>query len=93
MEDKLYLIDVEGGIEPTVRGPYETEEKQDAEARRIRREDQGDDDVLFWARVSVNGELEVGAYSGGFFSNGGDAERRTEGHDERRTSQGERYPG
>jgi hypothetical protein len=68
MPDKYYLLDVAGGIEPTVRGPYETEAAQDAEAKRIRREDQGEDDCLFWAVVDKGGNLTAGAYAGRFFA-------------------------
>ncbi|MBA4372270.1 MAG: hypothetical protein C0402_05360 [Thermodesulfovibrio sp.] len=67
MSDKYYLLDVVDGIEPTVRGPYQTEEDQESEAKRIRKEEQSEDDCLFWAKVDEDGNLTVGAYSGGFF--------------------------
>lgn len=67
MPDKYYLLHVEDGISPEVRGPYESEDEQDAEAKRIRKEEQGDEDCLFWAAVDEKGNLTAGAYSGGFF--------------------------
>ena len=66
MAKKYYLIAVEGSIEPEAIGPFRGGRKRDDEAKKVRAQ-QGDDDALFWADVDEKGNLNVGAYSGGFF--------------------------
>lgn len=67
LEKQYYLIAVPGCIDPEVKGPFVSEEEQDTAAKRIRKE-QREEDALFWAIVEKDGELNVGAYSAGFFS-------------------------
>lgn len=50
MKNTYYLIGVQGGVEPSAQGPYETEDERDDAARQIR-ETQEEDDSLFWADV------------------------------------------
>jgi len=66
MKKVYYLLEVEGGTEPTVRGPYQTEYERDNAAKEIHRK-QEVDDGLFWADVDKAGTLSVGAYVAGFF--------------------------
>jgi hypothetical protein len=66
MKKKYYLLEVEGGVEPIVRGPYRTELEWDNAAKQIR-QSQGEDDGLFWADIDGTGELTIGAYAAGFF--------------------------
>jgi hypothetical protein len=66
MKKNYYLIEVEGGVEPTAHGPYSTEHKRDNAARQIHPR-QEEDDGLFWADIDERGTLAVGSYVAGFF--------------------------
>jgi hypothetical protein len=66
MKKKYYLLEVEGGVEPIVRGPYHAKIKRDSVAKRIRLS-QEEDDGLFWADIDGVGVPTVGAYAAGFF--------------------------
>ncbi len=65
MDKKYYLIEVEGAVEPSARGPFATEDEQDEAAKQIRAT-QEEDDCLFWADVDERGVLTVGSYMAGF---------------------------
>lgn len=66
---ELYLIEVEGGIEPTLHGPYTSEDTRNREARTIRegQDNEYSDDVIFWLDVAADGKPTIGTYSGAFF--------------------------
>jgi hypothetical protein len=66
MKTKYYLLEVEGGVEPIVRGPYHTKRERDNAAKQIRRRQQ-EDDSLFWADIDGAGTLSVGTYTACFF--------------------------
>ena len=66
MKKNHYLLEVEGGVEPILRGPYNTKHERDNAARQIHRRQQ-DDDSLFWADIDETGTLIVGTYTAGFF--------------------------
>lgn len=66
MEKRYYLIEVEGGVEPSIQGPFQTEDERDDAAKQIHAA-QEEDDGLFWADVDEDGGLTVGAYMAGFF--------------------------
>lgn len=66
MKKTYYLIGVMQGVEPFVRGPFQTEDERDDAAKQIH-ERQEEDDSLFWADVDQTGELIVGPYRAGFF--------------------------
>ena len=66
METKYYLIEVEGGVEPSAQGPFQTEDEHDEIAREIHAV-MDEDDCLFWADVDERGILTVGSYMAGFF--------------------------
>ena len=66
MKKKYYLLEVEGGVEPIVRGPYHTKRERDNAAKKIRRRQQ-EDDGLFSADIDKVAALTVDAYSAGFF--------------------------
>ena len=66
MKKKYYLLEVEGGVEPIVRGPYRTKIERDSAAKRIRLSQQ-EDDGLFWADIDEVAVLTIGAYTAGFF--------------------------
>ena len=68
MKKNYYLLEVEGGVEPSVQGPYHTEDERDRAAKQIHRK-QEEDDALFWADVDDAAVLTVGAYAAGFFWN------------------------
>jgi hypothetical protein len=66
MKGRNYLIEVKGGVEPIICGPYQTEQARDNAAKQIRRR-QKEDDGLFWAEIDEKRTLAVGAYTAGFF--------------------------
>jgi hypothetical protein len=66
MKKNYYLLEIEGGVEPVVHGPYHTKYKRDNAAKQIRQMQQ-EDDGLFWADVDEAGTLAVGTYTAGFF--------------------------
>jgi hypothetical protein len=66
MKEKYFLLEVEGGVEPTIRGPYYTRRARDNAAKEFRRMQQ-EDDSLFWADINEAAVLTVGAYTAGFF--------------------------
>jgi hypothetical protein len=66
MKKNYYLVEVEGGVEPIVRGPYHTRRERDNMAKQIRQMQQ-EDDSLFWADIDKVAVLTVGAYKAGFF--------------------------
>ncbi len=43
MKTNYYLLEVEGGVEPTVHGPYHTELERDNAAKQIRQRQEEDD--------------------------------------------------
>jgi len=63
--ERLYLVEVWGGVEPMLHGPYESEDERDSEALRIFKAG-SHEDSLFWASVSADGELAMGAFSNEF---------------------------
>ncbi len=66
MKKNYYLLEVEGGVEPTVHGPFRTTDERDNAAKQIRQR-QKEDDGLFWADIDGAGRLAVGSYRAGFF--------------------------
>jgi transcriptional regulator with XRE-family HTH domain len=66
MKIRYYVIVVEGGVEPSLNGPFDTEERQSSVARRLHRR-LAEDDSLFWADIDEAGGLSVGPYTAGFF--------------------------
>ena len=66
MRKIYYLIEVHGGVEPFVKGPFREEEARDDAAKIIHRT-QKRDDSLFWADADEGGCLIVGSYMAGFF--------------------------
>lgn len=66
MKKTYYLLVVEGGVEPSVQGPYQTRDVRDNAAKQIRGRQEADDG-LFWADIDEVAVLTVGAYAAGFF--------------------------
>ena len=66
MKKTYYLIEVQGGIEPFTRGPFQDEHERDVRAKSIHKA-LSLDDSLFWADVDEAGDLIVGSYTAGFF--------------------------
>jgi hypothetical protein len=62
----FYLIEVRGGLEPFVIGPFSEGNARDGAAKAIHKS-QTEDDSLFWANIDDQGGLEVGSYIAGFF--------------------------
>jgi hypothetical protein len=66
MKKNYYLLEVEGGVEPIVHGPYHTKKERNNAAKQIHRKQQ-EDDGLFRADIDDIGTLAAGAYRAGFF--------------------------
>lgn len=66
MRKTYYLIEVHGGVEPFVQGPFREEEGRDEAAKIIHRT-QKEDDSLFWADADEEEGLIVGSYMARFF--------------------------
>lgn len=64
--ERHYLIHVEGGTDPELRGPFESELDQQAAARDLRKE-QDEEDALFWLDIDENGNPIVGSFTNQFF--------------------------
>ena len=60
-----YVVHVVGCTDPELVGPYTTRKYRDNKARFIRN-DNTDEDAVFWLDVSSNGRVEIGAYSNAF---------------------------
>lgn len=69
-----HLIDVWGGVEPSVLGPWPTEEDRDAAALALRAE-QSPEDNIFTLTIDAHGRPWVGTYSNGFFEDADESER------------------
>lgn len=63
-----YLIAVEGGIEPSLHGPYDTIEERDEDAQEIAKDQDPGSDGLFPLDQEDDGQLSIGAYPGGFLA-------------------------
>ncbi len=66
MKKNYYLLEVEGGVEPIVQGPYLRKLERDTAAKQIH-QSQEEDDGLFWADIDEAGTLAAGTYTAGFF--------------------------
>lgn len=66
MKKTYYLIEIQGGIEPLTRGPFQDEHERDVRARSFHKA-LGLDDSPLWADVDEAGSLIVGSYTAGFF--------------------------
>lgn len=62
---KFYVVVIADGTNPELSRPFESEDEQDAEARRCYRENE--ENVILWLIVNEAGEVEMEAYSHGFF--------------------------
>jgi hypothetical protein len=66
-ETGIYLVFVEGDIEPRIVGPFADGDERDKKARELRRE-HGQDHGIFMLDVEPgNGVPSIDAYCGGFF--------------------------
>ena len=63
---KFYVLQIIGDVEPTLHGPFDSEDERDAMARSLRDEDTTFKDGIYAAQIK-NGKLEVDSYSGAFF--------------------------
>ena len=66
---KRYVLAVDGGIEPSSHGPYETDQEQISAASDIDMGQDRDGDSLFWIDFDMTtGHMKCGTFS--FFSEG-----------------------
>ena len=66
MKKSYFLIEVQGGVKPVTRGPFQNEMDRDERAKSIHKALRCDDSS-FWADVDEAGSLIVGSYKAGFF--------------------------
>jgi hypothetical protein len=59
LQSRLYLLTVQGGIHPTVHGPYPYEDERERAAEHLRSIDDPEADAVFYATVDSAGHLEV----------------------------------
>jgi hypothetical protein len=71
-----YVLEIEGDIEPKLRGPYKNSDTRDRAARRLRAKDEECENGIFAVDLMKNGKVRVWAYSAGFL--GGTSEARDE---------------
>lgn len=63
LKSKYWLIPVFGCVEPSINGPYATEEERDAEALHLRKKEQDDDDALIALNIDPAGTPTVVAWT------------------------------
>ena len=61
-----YVLEIEGDIEPKLRGPYKSPDTRDRGAKRLRTKDQEKENGIFALDLMNNGKVRVWAYSAGF---------------------------
>ena len=61
-----YVLEIEGDIEPKLRGPYKSPDTRDRAARRLREKDGEKENGIFALDLMKNGKISVWAYSAGF---------------------------
>jgi len=66
-----YVVEVWGGIEPSLVGPYATEDERQAVAKKVHTDQNPEEDGTFWLDVTIGEDgkpvTEIGSYSGRFF--------------------------
>jgi hypothetical protein len=66
-----YVVEVWGGIEPSLIGPYATEDERQAVAKAVHPKQDPDTDATFWLDVTIGEDgkpvTDIGSYSGQFF--------------------------
>lgn len=67
MAKKYYVLQIEGGIEPTLSQPFPTEDERDQYAKEVHKTDDPECDAVLWLDSSDEDDVTVGSYSGGFF--------------------------
>src|ERR1700674_2962974 len=82
--ETAYVLESEGDIEPTLRGPYKNTDTRDRAAKRLREKDAEKENGIFALDLMNNGKIRVWAYSAGFLDDAVAAKEdySDEGHDE-----------
>lgn len=65
---KFYVVEVFGGIEPSLSDPFHTADERDESAKLVHAEQDPETDATFWLDVDEDGVVELGSYSGLFFA-------------------------
>jgi len=63
-----YVLEIEGDIEPKLRGPYKSTDTRDRAAQRLRAKDEGRENGIFALDLVNNRKVRVWAYSAGFLN-------------------------
>ena len=61
-----YVLEIEGDIEPKLRGPYKSLDTRDRAAKRLREKDKERENAIFALDLMNNGKIRVLGYSAGF---------------------------
>lgn len=61
-----YVLEIEGDIEPMLRGPYKSPDSRDSAARKLRTKDTQYENGIFALDLMKNGKVRVCSYSAGF---------------------------
>jgi hypothetical protein len=64
---KFYVLFIWGGVDPSLKGPFPTEELRDNESRRLKTK-HGDEHGIYPLNVGEDGVPKIGAYSNIFLS-------------------------
>ena len=67
-QPEFYVLLVQGDTEPSLHGPYVTQDEQQMAARALRKQ-YGNQAGIYWMELD-NGVPKVGAYSRAFFESG-----------------------
>jgi hypothetical protein len=63
----LYLFITEGDVDPSIMGPFASQELRD-KAAKAHKKNNGDEDGIFMLDIDENGKPTTCPYSGGFFA-------------------------
>jgi len=63
---KHYFINVIGGVDAEIIGPYKTDDKRDAEAKQFRYNEQSENDSIFALDITELGDPVIWSYSAAF---------------------------
>lgn len=64
-QTNYYVVHVVGCVDPELVGPYSSRHYRNKKARLIRNNN-SDEDAIFWMNVSRGGQVKIGAYSNAF---------------------------
>lgn len=73
LQIQFYAVPVEGCVEPSLRGPYSSNEERFKVALEIRKKQDNEGDALFWLDIDSRGNPTIGSFSSGELGGDDDA--------------------